>query len=95
LLSLSTQNNQTHTEIVYSIYFLPEKKCSICSKEMKFNGFSKGYMCCQKCENAKLINKITKEEAVQMIKELYKKYNNPIFGDKNFKSFSQSYRKLE
>jgi len=30
LLSLSTQNNQTHTEIAYSIYFSPNKK------EMKF-----------------------------------------------------------
>ena len=93
ILSLCEQDNQTHTEIAYSIYFSPKKECNICEKEMKFCGFSKGYMCCKKCESIKKLNKISKTEAIKEIKELYKKYNNPIFGDKNFKSFSQSCRK--
>lgn len=92
LLSLSTQS-KTHTEIAYSIYFSPEKECNICQKEMKFQGFSKGYLCCKKCESIKKLNKISKEEAIQEIKDLYLKYDTPNYGDKNFKSFSQSCRK--
>lgn len=93
LFSLSTQNNQKHTEIAYSIYFSPEKECNICLNEMKFRGFSKGYLCCKKCETIKKMDKITKEESIQEIKDLYEKYEYPDFGDKNFKSFSQSSRK--
>ena len=93
LLSLSTLKNQSHTEIAYSIYFSPERECSNCFDIMKFQGFSKGYLCCKKCETLKNINKLTKEEAVQELKELYIKYGSPDFGAKTFRSFSQSCRK--
>jgi hypothetical protein len=78
LLSLSIQDNQTHTEIAYSIYFVPEKTCEICQKEMSFRGFSKGFKCCKKCESIKNLNNITKDEAIKEIKDLYLKYKKPI-----------------
>ncbi len=93
LLSLYSQNNQTHTEIAYCIYFSPERECNMCQKQMTFQGFKKGYICCKKCETIKRLNKITKEEAIQEIKALYIKLKNPVYGDKHFKSFSQSCRK--
>jgi hypothetical protein len=93
LLSLSTQNKQSHTEIAYSIYFSPETECSICGKEMKFSGFAKGYTCDKKCETSKRINSMSKEEVTQEIKNMYEKYNRPVPGDKDFKSFSQTCRK--
>lgn len=92
LLSMSTKEGQTHTEIAYIYFYKPNTICDVCSKEMLFGGFSKGYKCSKKCETSKELNKITKEEAIIKIKELYIKYDC----EKNratYKSFSFSCKK--
>jgi hypothetical protein len=79
---------RSHTEIAYRLFYnIEDENCTLCYNKMKFSGFNKGYTCKKKCETQKIINSLTQEEVIFIVKDNYKKYKN------DYKKFSQLCRK--
>lgn len=82
--------NKNNSEI-YDEYFNYSKLkiCSICSKEMKFTGFTHGYKCFEKCETKKKLEKLSIDEIKKLAKEDFIKHGGFT------KEFGLAFKKYE
>lgn len=87
LLNLD-KTKSSFTEIAFCLYFSIENtNCPECNKQMKFSGLEKGYVCSKKCRHLIERKKLSKEECIKKIQEIY-------FSEKSKKSIIGTIKSL-